>query len=252
MEGKGNKVRRVVGSLGLLFAIVLVMAACGGAGGGTEGETGDEQSAATKTGESTTETAASPDTLPEEGSIPAGEYQTQVFEPAFSFRVGKGWQAMPELPDVRGMFMVKDDVAFTFTSSDKVFDPSKLPKEVPVPAPDSVDGWINWFQEHPNLETTKPVPASVGGVSGMRIDTVLSSAPRGYPEYCPAPCVPAFSASKSFGDGLFVSGYKDRNFILNVGGKTVIVSLSLPEDEFEKLLPKYQEVLDTVEWKAES
>jgi hypothetical protein len=46
-----------------------------------------------------------------------------------------------------------------------------------VPAPKSVDGWVKWFQKHPNLTTEEPVPVTVGGVSGVRIDALVSSEP---------------------------------------------------------------------------
>jgi hypothetical protein len=41
-----------------------------------------------------TTAAEGPDTLPGAGTLLAGEYETEVFEPAFFFRVGEGWEEM--------------------------------------------------------------------------------------------------------------------------------------------------------------
>jgi hypothetical protein len=57
--------------------------------------------------------------------------------------------------------------------------------------------WLSWFQRHPNLETSKPVPVSVGGASGMQIDVTSSSTLETYPrDVCDStPCVPLFTTS---------------------------------------------------------
>ena len=66
----------VVGLLATL--LVLALSACGG-GGGSGG--GEHQQAKARP-------------LPEEEfkALPPGEYHSEEFKPAFSFRVGKGWQ----------------------------------------------------------------------------------------------------------------------------------------------------------------
>jgi|SRR5829696_791290 len=235
--------RRFIRTLGFLAAI-LAMSACGAGGG--------DPSAAPKPEASTTGPVAASGTLPEEGAISAGEYETGVFEPALSFKVGEGgWQVF-QTPDLVGLFREKEDLQLAFARIEVVFDPSKPTEDVPRPAPQSVDGWITWFQKHPNLDTGKPVPVTVGGVSGMRIDSVVSSIPSDYPEDCPLPCVPAYSTGEREGASDFVSGTKDRNVVLNVEGQIVLVVFTTSEEEFTELLPKAEEVLDTVEWKVAS
>lgn len=234
--------QRGLRTLGLLAAVV-TMSACGADGGNRSGDTKPEAS--------TTKAASASDTLPEEGAISAGKYETGVFEPAFSLRVDNEWQVF-QRPDLVALFKEKEDLALSFARIEVVFDPSKPTEEVSRPAPRSVDGWITWFQKHPNLDTGKPVPVTVGGVSGMRIDSVVSSIPSDYPEECPVPCVPAMSTGEKEGVFDFISGYKDRTIVLNVEGEIVLGGVSSPEEEFTELGPKAEEVLDTVEWEAAS
>lgn len=242
--------RRAVGIVSLLLAIVLTTGACGG-GGGDQSKSPETEASTTEA--ATTEAASSPRTLPEQGPVPDGEYRTEVFKPTFSFRVGEGWEIPgPEVPDDVALLYAQGEAALSFDNVQKVFDPSKLPQEVLVPAPDSVDGWIDWFQKHPNLETTKPVPATVGGVSGTQLDVVVSSTPKDYPKECGGPCV--LIADLSEGPealALFLDS-KDRLVVLDVEGETVFVDIGASEDKFDEFLPKAQQVINTVEWKAES
>jgi hypothetical protein len=200
----------------------------------------------------TTAAAAAAGTLPEQGGpLPAGEYETEVFEPAFSFRVGEGWDVpFPDLPDVvvLGVEGTQGASSVGFSTPKEVFDPSKPAEQVAVPAPETVDGWVAWFREHPSLDTGDPVPASVGGVEGTRFDMVVSSAPEDYPEACGEPCVPGYPVSDPATAFDFFPGDKERIVILEVGGEPVLVNAAAPEDEFEAFLPEAQQVLDTVEW----
>jgi len=110
------------------------------------------------------------------------------------------------------------------------------------PAPDSVDGWVAWLQNHPNLKTEKPVPVKVGGASGVRIDTVVSSVPEGHP-----------ASFWQLSDGTTITdtkGSRSRTIIVDVGADPVLIALSAAPDRFEELLPRTQRVLDTVEWEG--
>ena len=256
--------RQGIGKLGLFVAVILAMSACGGNGG--------EQSAAPETEASTTEDAASP------GAPPEKVYNTKVFEPAFSFTASfnapeeadtdmspeAAVDLSLEAADFLSMFFVTEEQralgpnatdsgprALTFSNVKEVFDPSRPAEKVAVPAPEDM---IAWLREHPNLEAGEPVPVTVGGVSGTQLDVEVSSVLRDYPEGCPVPCVNAWPRSDERGEREFVFflGDKGRHIVLNVEGETVIVSIEAPEEKFEEFLPEAQEVLDTVEWTAES
>jgi uncharacterized protein YjbI with pentapeptide repeats len=181
-------------------------------------------------------------------------YVTDEFEPAFSFTVGEGWVLLaPEMADF--LLMGRNDVgggALAFTSPLQVFDPSHLSEPREVPAPDNADEWASWFQKHPNLETSNPVPVSLGGASGERIDVTaaptLEQVPRGI---CPPelPCVPLYPTSS---DPVFTSGQgRDRFVIVDVEGETVVIDVGVsPASKFDGFLPYAQKVLDTVEWEG--
>lgn len=200
--------------------------------------------------EKTTRTARADNTLPERGSIPAGQYVTDEFEPAFSFRVGEGWEAAaPETTNLLAITTGPDGGQLVFTTPRMVFDPNNPSQEKEVPAPEGVDEWVSWFRRHPNLATSKPVPVSAGGVSGTLIDTTVPSAPRDYPRgRCDTPCVPLYPVGGRPIDALM--GQKDRFVIVGVGGDTVLIDVSASRDKFEGFFPKAKKVLATVEGKG--
>ena len=96
--------------LGLLVAFVLLaLSACGGGAGA-------EQRQAT----------ARP--LPESGQdLSPGEYRTEVFEPALSVAVGKGWALeCPEGHDFVCLFPPGGQTRLRFVNVDEVYEPSEL------------------------------------------------------------------------------------------------------------------------------
>jgi hypothetical protein len=234
--------RGFVGVVGLLFALVLTMGACGG-GGGEPASSPEPESSKSKT-------ANSGRTLPEGGALSAGKYRTEKFTPAFSFEVGKGWSTGgPEFEDI--VFLAwGEDYSLGFANPQKVFDPKKPLEEKEMPAPDTVDGWVAWHKESPYLKVTDVDPASVGGATGKRFDLTVASAPRKSTEICGDPCVPAFPVGPAAVD--FFLGYEEQDLVLKVGDEIVLISTAAPEGELEQFLPEAQRVLDTVEWEAMS
>jgi uncharacterized protein YjbI with pentapeptide repeats len=181
------------------------------------------------------------------GPIAPGEYVIDALEPTFRFEVGKGWVALKR--DTLPMLVENPQAnagLIIFTSPRQVFDPSNLSEPKEAPAPDDADKWASWFQRHPNLKTSKLVPVSVGGASGMRIDVTASSTQENYPrDLCDSkPCVPLYSTITSS------INWKDRFVIVDIGGVTVVVDVSAPASKFDEYLPKAQRVLDTLEWEG--
>jgi hypothetical protein len=110
-----------------------------------------------------------------------GRYVTDQFQPSLSFEVGKGWEVsgLRQKPffQIEREYQGGDSfVALACNNAPtKVSAPTNPNKLVPAP-----EDWVSWFQEHPYLETSEPMPASVGGGEGRRFDTKVSSLPEDY------------------------------------------------------------------------
>jgi len=189
-----------------------------------------------------------------EGAImPDGTFSSDEFEPALSFRLSEDWE-IDEAPDWISIYdpgTIYDPGSgqLLFTNPRQVFDPSNPSEQKEVPAPENVDEWVSWFQtleSHPNLETSKPAPASVGGASGMRIAVAVTSTPENYPkDLCSEhPCVPLYPLTERPLSSY--EGWKSRFIIVDVGGEPVVIDVSAPAARFDEFLPKAQKVLDTV------
>jgi uncharacterized protein YjbI with pentapeptide repeats len=180
------------------------------------------------------------------------EFVTTKFEPALSYSISESWVATTETTGelTLSLHLGPENGDLIFTSPSHVFDPSSPSEPTKVPAPENAKEWLSWFQRHPNLETSKPVPVSVGGASGMQIDVTASSTLEDYPRnICgPTPCVRLWGPVSSYPSE---EGSKDRYIIVDVGGQTVIINVFAWSGKFEAFSPKAQKVLDTVEWKSE-
>jgi uncharacterized protein YjbI with pentapeptide repeats len=189
-------------------------------------------------------------TIMPDGTIYPGQYATREFEPSVSFEIGEGWQMTePETTDRVFIQTGPKGGQLLFTNPRHVFDPSNLSEPKEVPAPENTDEWVSWFQRHPNIATSKPVPVRVGSASGKQIDVMVTSTPENYPkEICGGqPCVPLYPLSEENGI-VDYEGYKDRFVIVDVGGETVLIDVGAQADRFDEFLPEAQKVLDTVEW----
>jgi uncharacterized protein YjbI with pentapeptide repeats len=188
-----------------------------------------------------------------EGAImPNGTITSEEFEPALSFSVSDdGWRlAYPDTSDALFIADLEGN-ELIFASPLRVLDPSNLSDPKEVPAPENAEEWASWFQNHPHLDSSEPVQASVGGASGVRIDVTATSVPNNYRRnYCagPPPCVPLFLHSNNARVIASSVGYKDRFVIVDVEGESVVIDVAAPVDEFDAVLPKAQKVLETVEW----
>jgi hypothetical protein len=167
--------------------------------------------------------------------------------------VGKGWGEAWETTDSVEISTGPKGGKLRFTNPPYyVFDPSNLSEAKEVPAPENAKEWVSWFQRHPNLDTSKPVPVSVGGASGMLIDVTASSTPENHPrDVCGSqPCVPLYPTGEV--QVIFDPSYteKGRFVIVDVGGETVVINVAAPADKFDTFSQTAQEVLDSVEWKG--
>ena len=190
--------------------------------------------------------------------IRAGEYDSDEFVPAFHFEVGEGWQAAGGVEatdlmslavgvEVQGQELTSTEGDLVFTNPSYVFTASNPSDQKKIPAPETADGWVSWFKEHPKLDASKPRSVSVGGVSGMQIDTTLTSTPGTYPQYCFLPCMDLYDTTQ--GELFVYKGRVERFLIVDLGEETVVVEVSAPADKPKEFFSKAQKLLDTVEWK---
>jgi uncharacterized protein YjbI with pentapeptide repeats len=184
-----------------------------------------------------------------EGAImPDGSVSSVEFEPALSVRLSEEWEIPNEVSNE--IYLYGKGGYLIFSKPRHVFDPSNPSEQKEVPAPENVDEWVSWFQSHPNLETSKLGPASVGGASGMGIDVALTSTPENYPqEVCQeTPCVPLYPLGHGLPSDenmtIDSEGYNKYRFIIvDVGGETVVIPAIAQTGKFDEFLPKAQKVV---------
>jgi hypothetical protein len=212
---------RALLATGVLVALVaLALSACGG-GGGSGG--GEHQQA-----------KARPLPDKEYKALPPGEYHSEEFKPAFSFRVGKGWQtpdaAIKETPErliIESTQEVKGGTLLIFRNPPEAYDPQKH-KWVNV---NSYEDILSWFQHHPYLKSSNPEPVTVGGVKSVQLETDVA-------KDSPEDAVKSFRYS----DGFVASidrGEQSRTIILDMKGEAVSIGVGFPGA---------QKVVDTVKW----
>jgi hypothetical protein len=124
----------VVGLLGTL--LLLALSACGGAGG-------QEQAKARS--------------LPlYENALRPGEYHSVKFKPPLSFKVGKGWSnTAQQLSDYIELGQQGEIGFLTFANVKEVWKPGTMKV---VDAPKDL---VEWLQQHPYLQTSKPEPVTL-------------------------------------------------------------------------------------------
>jgi hypothetical protein len=209
--------------VGLLATLlVLALSACEG-GGGSGG--GEHQQAKARP-------------LPEEEfkALPPGEYHSEEFKPAFSFRVGKGWQTpdavineTPERLIIETTQEVMGGTLLIFRNPPEAYDPQKH-KWINV---NSYEDILSWFEHHPQLKTSNPEPVTVGGVKGVQLETDVA-------KDSPEDAVKSFRYS----DGFVASidrGEQSRTIILDMKGEAVSIGVDFP---------RAQKVVDTVKWRG--
>jgi hypothetical protein len=165
--------------------------------------------------------------------LPPGEYHSDEFKPAFSFRVGKGWQtpdaAIKETPErliIETTEEVQGGPLLIFRNPPEAYDPQK-DKWVDV---NSYEDILGWFQHHPQLNTSKPQPVSVGGAKGVEVETHVDT--QGFTP------VQSFRYSDGFSTTID-RGEEGQTIILEMKGEAVSIGFGFP---------RARKVVDTVKW----
>lgn len=188
-------------------------------------------------------------TIPTEGPIEPGAYRSDEFEPSFSYDLDEGWSVYGDAEKLDIMSMGLSDTLESerpsllgFYRPAAVVDPEDPSGGTLLPAPNTVDEWVDWFREHPHLDVEEPVPVTVAGISGMRIDQTVSSVPEGLP------ALPMWTHEDGF-EIRDEKGARGRLMVLEVEGEPLLIDISAADnDSFDQLLPKAEEALDTLEW----
>jgi len=223
--------RRALG-LGLLVALlVLVLSVCGGGGGG------DEQAKAK-------EGAKAHSLPPFESPLRPGEYRSEQFKPSLSFHVGKGWaNNAQELPDFIELARQEEPGYLRFANIKKAYKPGTQDM---VEAPQDL---VRWFQNHPYLKTSKPEPATVGGVEGEQIDVLVNDLPQDFLGRCGVKCVDIAPLSGGEQSVYFKEANKRRVIVLeDVKGDTLTIDYGGLATDFHKVSPEAQKVVRSVRW----
>ena len=219
--------------LATVALITLAVSACGGGAGGEQQATGRPLPAGAQ-------------------DLRPGEYRTEVFKPALSFTVGKGWalECCPEGADYVSLHPPGEQTLFKFVNVAEVYKPSELIDISGETTPPPAD-LVGWLEQHPYLQTDKPEPVTVGGIKGEQIDVVVGELPKNYPEgLCSFDCVQLTLGS--VGDEWAVEeGNKDRVTVLeDVKGETVIIEFGSPAAKFDEYWPEAEKVVQSVKWKG--
>jgi hypothetical protein len=221
--------------LATVALIILAVSACGGGAGGEQQQ---------------------PKARPLPGSaqdLRPGEYRTEVFKPALSFTVGKGWalECCHEGPDYGSLHPPGEQTLFKFVNVAEVYKPSELIDMSGETTPPPAD-LVGWFEQHPYLQTDKPQQVTVGGIKGEQFDVVIGDLPKDYPEglCAPSDCVQLTVGSVGE-DWAVEEGNKDRVTVLeDVKGQEVIIDFGSPATEFDEYWPEAEKVVQSVKWKG--
>jgi hypothetical protein len=111
---------------------------------------------------------------------------------------------------------------------------------------------VRAIRSNPDLETTVPVAANVGGIDALRLDVAAvpgaSTCPRvGGPEVS----VPVVSVSDREGWGVIVHGELGRLYVLDLPGgsaRALVIMITAPEAAFERTVEAAAPVVDSFEF----
>ncbi len=237
--------------------ILVLLSACGSGGGAADSEEAQEPHKLPAPKHYTTKPKP----------LPTGEYVSDEFKPAMSFRLSKGWQNWAEGAGAQQEIVyapeMSDNLLLNYAADGKVVgtvefyaDPSvyRMVTSYEAKVEPTPKDMVAWQQQNPRLEVEKPKPATVGGVKGEQFDAVVSRMPQEYLSCLgmEPSCLPLFVSSVNPDLYTILDETQKARFIVleDVEGKTVVVLLTAETVKFDEFLPEAQEMLKTVEWKG--
>ena len=202
-----------------------------------------------------------------DGVVTPGTYTLEHADPEFSFELEDDWfvtaELAPEEGDVGFGTLIQlqpigdpfSGLSFISLDPGRVLDPFKEWDERRnlLPFPDSLPRWL---ARHPNLETTSPLPTSVGGINGVSADTEVAFVPRDNPWPTCGGCVTLLALSARHETGPLTTDdlvnalgpdEVDRWIVLETGGRIIVVNaFSADRRSFERFMPAADRVLATM------
>jgi serine/threonine protein kinase/class 3 adenylate cyclase len=195
-----------------------------------------------------------------------GRYATQEFDPALSFTIDQNPQWRVSYPEADDVFEITTEKpplpeeysGLTFVRPQRIYSPDgqdQITLGSDTRMTDAPEDMVSWLRNHPDLDTSNPVPVTVGGKAGVRLDVMVSPVPKDdYSLDCftGGPCIYVLGYDDDNGLALWAD-QKNRLIVLEaVDGETVIIAVGGPAQEFAEFWPKAQGLLDTLEWGAVS
>ena len=199
--------RRITGLVAIVTS-ALALVGCGG---------GDDTAAPSASGATTTAPTSTPNgassapssaTPLRMGSLPAGMYKTNLFEPQLVFTLSSGW---------RQFFPDEDDEIYVGTANAELAISRPVEVRDPttgeaVPAPEDLLGWL---VDHPDLNSSEPTAVAIGGIGSHYVE----------PSTTRDVGVFAFRG----GDYRIVAGAKQRVYVIPLSGPDLAVTIAASE-----------------------
>jgi hypothetical protein len=223
------------GSAAVVIAVAasLIAAACS-SGDSRAGATGR----ASLTPSVTPSSSAPP--LVQEGGAPLGPgTYTTVFRPKITFTTDASWVSYADSPGFVQFERTDGKGGISFERVDKVFDPAKAHKLMPVPK-----DYVAWITTLPGLKVLAgPKQVIIDGIEGTEIDAqAATDAPT---VYCRYPCVALWPLDSSHA-AAFDTDHTTRLLALRLHGETVEIDLYAKNAAFAMLAKDFDAVLQTI------
>jgi hypothetical protein len=172
----------------------------------------------------------------------SGLHRTTMFDPAFAFTVpaspvdgppAASWSNPRQWIDLFEVNSPGGSLSFAVHSITAIPEQNADCTHVmKVGAGKGVSDWVDFLTTHPGLDTSTPVPVTIGGASGFTIDFTRAAS---WTATCPNSVGPAVVTltddNEAQGKVYWTDDQHVTWTILDVGGKTVIITIdSAPSD----------------------
>lgn len=221
------------GRVVIAFAVSLIAAAC------TSGGSSAEPIVQASVTLSATASASVPPLVQEGGApLEPGTYTT-VFQPTITFTTDTSWVSFADVPGFVEFEQPDSRGSVSFVRVDKVFDPARDHKLMPVP-----NDYVAWITTLPGVKVLAgPTPIAVDGIKGSEID--VQAAKDAPTVYCKYPCVALWPLGSSDVAALSTD-HTNRIVAVKLQGETVEISLYAENGAFAELAKSFDAMLPTL------